>query len=118
MFQFPPRHVPNSQFREIHCCCEPEVIVPSTFESVRKPPLDHPPSQSLISPLMCVRRIDTPCETAQMLALPSIVGVTAMFSTARQKLHVAFPRIHPALARTAPVIETSSGERPSPIRCV
>ena len=84
MFQFPPRHSPNSVLRLNHCCCEPEVIMPSIFESARNPPLDQPPSQRLMSPLMCTRRIDTPCETAQVLMLFSRVGMTAKFSTARQ----------------------------------
>src|SRR5213596_811689 len=29
MFQFPPRHEPNSALRESHCCCDPEFTTPS-----------------------------------------------------------------------------------------
>src|SRR5438034_4359321 len=63
MFQFPPRQLPNSVFRENHCCCEPESTCPSILQSAMKPPLDQPPSERRTSPFTCVRRIAVPCET-------------------------------------------------------
>src|SRR3954447_20373337 len=72
MFQFPPRQLPQSQLRENHCCCEPELTWPSILQSAMNPPLDQPPSQRCRLPLTCVRLIAAPCDTAQMLTSPSM----------------------------------------------
>jgi hypothetical protein len=33
MFQLPPCHEPSVELRVYHCCCDPEVTVPSTLLS-------------------------------------------------------------------------------------
>ncbi len=38
MFQFPPCQLPSEEFRVYHCCWDPLVTVPSTFESAMYPP--------------------------------------------------------------------------------
>src|ERR1700722_4119335 len=91
MFQPPPSHPPHSVFLESHCCCDPELTWPSILQSAMKPPLDHPPSESLKSPFTCIRRSAVPCETAQTFTFSSRVGVTEIFSAHLQKLTVALP---------------------------
>src|SRR3954468_24621221 len=109
MFQLPPTQRDHSALRDNHCCCDPELTVPSMIESAMNPPLDHPPSHRFRFPLMCMRRNAVACETAQTITSPSTLGVTERFSTQRQKLHVALLfRIQRALDRTAPTIDTSS----------
>ena len=87
-----------------------------------KPPLAQPPlSSSTMFPFTCARRIAVPCAVAQTSTPESMacVGTTAKFSAPRQKLQVALllPS-QSALARTAPVMVTSSGDVPSPSTCV
>src|SRR5579862_8010558 len=88
MFQLEPVQVRHSLLREIHCCCEPESTLPSISESDIHPPLAQPRCWwRTRSPIMCMRRKGTACETAHCMAPP--VGVTANPSTPRQKVHVA-----------------------------
>jgi len=52
---------------------------------------DEPAARPALIPevhgtLMCARRSEVPCETAQIATLPSWVGTTEKFSAARQKL--------------------------------
>src|SRR5512141_1161951 len=89
MFQLAPVQVPHSLLRDNHCCCEPEFTRPSILQSAIKPPLDQPPSHRFRSPRTWTRRRAVACETAQMFTFSSSVGVTARFSTQRQKLQVA-----------------------------
>ena len=42
MFQFDPVQLRHSLLREIHCCCEPESMLPSISESAIQPPLAQP----------------------------------------------------------------------------
>src|SRR5579863_5723948 len=42
MFQLDPVQLRHSLLREIHCCCEPESVLPSIRESDIQPPLAHP----------------------------------------------------------------------------
>src|SRR5258708_37226242 len=109
MFQLLPVHRPQAELREIHCCCVPELICPSTLQSARNPPLPQPPSQRLMSPFRCTRRMAVACETAQMLMLFSRAGTTARFSIARQKLQMEllFP-IQPPMHAPAPATSHSS----------
>ena len=73
------------------------------------PPLDQPPSRRCKAPFTCTRRLAVACETAQTLTFWSWVGVTARFSTERQKLQVAlWLAIQRAFDRTAPVMVTDT----------
>jgi hypothetical protein len=68
-----------------------ELTVESILESARKPPLDHAPLFVFARfrfPFMWARRRAVPCDTAHVIVLP-LVGVTARFSQARQKVVVA-----------------------------
>ena len=122
MFQFDPCQFDRSTFRVRYCCCEPELIWVSIFESAMKPPLAQPPlSSSTIEPFTWMRRSAVPWDVAQTSVPLSIaaVGTTARFSAVRQKLHVALSApSQSAFARTAPVMTTSSGDAPRPITCV
>jgi hypothetical protein len=58
-------------------------------------------------------------ETAQTFTFDSTVGVTERFASERQKLQVAFAfPSQRAFERTAPVMATSSGDRPRPATSV
>src|SRR5215469_14657289 len=88
MFQFEPVQLRQALLREIHCCCEPESVLPSISESEIHPPLAQPRFWCKTkSPSTCMRRKGTACDTAHCIVPP--VGVTAKPSTARQKVHVA-----------------------------
>ncbi len=112
MFQLAPDQPPHSVLREIHCCWVPGSTFPSILESAMNPPLAQPPSSSRRSPRTCIRRYGAACDTAQRSAPEA--GVTERFSAERQKFWVALPWNQSASACTAPLIVTSSGERPSP----
>ena len=121
MFQTPPVHVCIVTFRVKNCCWLPETTVPSIFESAMNPPLAHslgPPSGSKrFTPpdVTWMRRSAVACETAHTSwLLIDDVGVTDRLEARRQKFSVALPWFHFAIARTAPVMETSSGAAPSP----
>src|SRR5438128_2226952 len=118
MFHDPPCQLERAEFLVRNCCCVPEERVASKTESAMKPPLDHPPSDSVIDPFTCMRRKLVACDTAHTFTFESWVGVTAIFSTERQKFWVAFPPNQPAFERTAPVIFTSSGDLPRPRACI
>src|SRR5215472_289063 len=118
MFHAPPVQFPQSSFRESHCCWVPELTPSSILQSAMKPPLDHPPSEKVRFPFTCTRRNAVPCDTAQILVCWSCAGLTERFSTARQKFTVAFPFRQGALERTAPVMDTASGDFPSPNTCM
>src|SRR3954466_1267084 len=125
MFQTEPAQLPNSEFRENHCCCEPDTTRLSILVSANRPPLAQPspPLQSWISgaPLRCIRRYGAACATAQRSIWP-LGGVTARFSAERQKFWVAFCLLlglspccsQSASTRTWPLRLSSSGERPRP----
>src|SRR5579884_3020439 len=107
--------------RDSHCCCEAGTTLPSTTESARKPPLAQPAPPFLSkanrcsSPLTCSRRSGAAWDTAIRVTPLVAEGVTAKFSSVRQKLHVALAfGIHSAVTLTPPLICTSSGFRPSP----
>src|SRR5689334_17440592 len=112
MFQFEPVQLPHWVLRDNHCCWEPERTWPSITESAMKPPLDQPPSSSCRLPRTCILRYGAACDTAQRSLPP--VGLTDRFSASRQKFCVALPWNQSASACTAPLIVTSSGDRPRP----
>src|SRR5260370_41631584 len=116
MFQFCPDQFPQISFLESHCCCVIELTVESTAESARKPPLDQAPLSVFAKfklPLICMRRRAVPWDTAQVMVL-LLVGVTAKFPHALQKLTVALWLAKTPSECTLPVIVTSSGDRPKP----
>src|SRR5579862_1590971 len=95
MFQTALPHRDHLLLRDSHCCCEAGTTVPSTSESARKPPLAQPALPFLSkanrcrSPLTCSRRSGAAWETAIRVTPFVADGVTAKFSSDRQKLHVA-----------------------------
>src|SRR5262249_36979922 len=106
--------------RESHCCWEAGTTLPSMTESARKPPLAQPAFPFLSkanrcrSPLTCSRLSGAAWETA-ILVMCFVEGVTAKFSSDRQKLHVALAfGIQSAGTFTPPLMCTSSGFCPSP----
>src|SRR5438045_3373767 len=54
--QLPPTQRDQAALRDSHCCCDPELTVPSIVEWARNPPLDHPPSHRFRFPRTCTRR--------------------------------------------------------------
>src|SRR5438445_9336987 len=109
MFHAPPFQLVRFVFRVRNCCCVPDLVSTSIFESAIYPPLDHPPSESASVPLTWMRRRCVACDTAQTFVFASSarVGTTARFSAPRQKLSSALPGSsvrQSALDRTAPVI--------------
>src|SRR5271163_2543826 len=116
MFQTPLLQSDHLLLRDNHCCCEAGMTLPSTTESARKPPLAQPAfhfaskSNSCNSPLTCSRRRGAAWETAIRVTFFVDEGVTAKFSSVRQKLQVALALgIHWALTLTPPLMFTSSG---------
>src|SRR5208282_6257040 len=121
MFQTPLPQWDHLLLRDSHCCCEAGTTLPSTTESARKPPLAQPAlwlaskSNRSRSPLTWSSRRGAAWETAMRVTPLVDDGVTAKFSSVRQKLHVALaPGSHWALAFTPPSMVTSSGFRPRP----
>src|SRR4051794_21584006 len=113
MFQFDPAPLPICELRVIHCCCDPDRTWPSILVSDIQPPLDQPPSSRARLPRTCIRRYGAACDTAQRSRPP--VGFTDRFSADRQKFWVAFcGGNQSASACTAPLMVTSSGDRPRP----
>jgi hypothetical protein len=125
MFQTALPQLPHVLLRDSHCCCDAGTILPSTTESARNPPLAQPAfhfesnANRCNSPLTCSRRSGAACETAMRVMFLLSSGVTAKFSSVRQKLHVAFAfGIQLAGTLTPPLICTSSGFCPRPATCV
>src|SRR6201991_3941463 len=117
MFQFAPVQLPHSLLREILCCWVPEFTLPSTTESDIQPPLAHPLFWfRTMSPLMCMRRKGTACETAHNIWPPA--GVTARPSMAFEKVVVALSLREAASERTLPEIWVASGVAPTPMTSV
>src|SRR6516225_3002473 len=125
MFHTALVHPDHLLLRESHCCCEAGTTLPSMTESARKPPLAQPAFHRLSkanrcsSPLTCSRRSGAAWETAILVMFLVADGVTAKFSSVRQKLHVALAfGIQSAGTFTPPLMCTSSGPCPSPATCV
>src|SRR5690606_36940790 len=115
MFHSVPAQPPVSvESRVYHCCCGQARTSPSVTESATYPPDAHPYRDecSMRLPRTCTRRIGAAWETAHRMSPPE--GVTARFSTERQKFCVALPSNHSASAQTPPVMFTSSGRVPRP----
>src|SRR6476660_8604684 len=125
MFHTALLHPDHLLLRESHCCCDAGTTLPSMTESARKPPLAQPAFRFLSkanrcsSPLTCSRRSGAAWETAILVTFFVDDGVTAKFSSDRQKLHVALASgFQSAGTFTPPLMFTSSGLRPSPATCV